>query len=110
LGALFVQKEDLAGAESSFNEAIDVLRKTFPEDHWQIANAQGLLGGCYTKLKRYDEAEDLLLRSYRIIDQQFGEKHRRTQAVLRRIVELYEAWEKPEKAAEYNQRLVEKDL
>jgi serine/threonine protein kinase len=110
LGALFVQKEDLVEAERSFNEAIDVLRKTFPEDHWQIANAQGLLGGCCIKLKRYGEAEDLLLRSYSIIGQQFGEKHRRTQALLRRIVELYKNWKKPEKAAEYQKRLVERNM
>jgi serine/threonine protein kinase/tetratricopeptide (TPR) repeat protein len=110
MGALLIMKEDLAEAERSFNGAINVLRKTFPEDHWQVANAKGLLGGCFTKQERYEEAEDLLLGNYSIIKSQFGGEHRRTQAVLNKIVELYEVWNKPEKAVEYRSLLQENEV
>jgi outer membrane protein assembly factor BamD (BamD/ComL family) len=58
-----------------------------------------------TKEGRYAEAEKLLTESLQIIKKQFGQDHPRTQAALRRIVELYEAWGKPKQAAAYKAML-----
>jgi hypothetical protein len=52
-------------------------------------------------MERYEEAEPLLTRSYVAIRDQFGEDHPRTAAARRRVVALYEAWDKPEAAARY---------
>jgi len=101
LGALQVRKGAYGEAERSFREAISVFKKTFPDDHWQIANANSLLGGCLARLGRYGEAEKLLVKSYSLLKKQFGASHRRTVAALKRIIELYEAWGKPDKAEEY---------
>ena len=60
-----------------------------------------LWGHNYYELERYEEAEDLLLGSYSVIKRQFGEEHRRTQAVLKKIIDLYEALCRSEKAAKY---------
>jgi len=109
LGALLVKKGAYEEAEQSFREAIVVFKKTFPENHWQIANANSLLGGCLSKIRRYSQAETLLLESYSIIEKQFGEGHRRTQAALKRIIELYEAWGKSDKAEEYRVFLKKED-
>ena len=105
LGGLQVNKEAYEEAEQSFREAISVFKKTFPENHWQIANANSLLGGCLSKLRKYSQAEKLVVEGYSIVKKQFGASHRRTQAALKRIIELYEAWEKPEKAAMYKAKL-----
>ncbi len=101
LGALQVRKGAYEEAEQSFREAISVFKKTFADDHWQIANANSLLGGCLSKSGRYDEAERLLVESYHALKKQFGASHRRTVAALKRVIELYDAWGKPDKAEEY---------
>lgn len=101
LGALLVKKEAYEEAEKAFRQAIDVLRKTFPENHWQIANANSLLGGCLSKSGNFSQAEKLLVESYSTLEKQFGASHPRTQAALKRIIELYEAWGKPKKVKEY---------
>jgi serine/threonine protein kinase/Tfp pilus assembly protein PilF len=109
LGGLLVNKGAHEEAEQSFREAIAVFKKTFPENHWQIANANSLLGGCLSKLRRYSQAEKLLGESHSIIKKQFGASHRRTIAALKRIIELYETWKKPDKAAEYLEILKENE-
>jgi eukaryotic-like serine/threonine-protein kinase len=101
LARLLQLKGDYAAAESQYREAIEVNRKVFPEDHWQIATIKSLLGGCFMDERRYREAEPLLLESYPIIRSSFGPAHNRTVVAGRRIVDLYKAWGKPQKAAEY---------
>ena len=105
LGGLQVNKGAYEEAEQSFREAIAVFKKTFPENHWQIANANSLLGGCLSKLGRYSEAEKFLVESYSIINKQFGASHRRTIAALKRVIELYDAWGKSDKAEEYRVKI-----
>ncbi len=51
---------------------------------------------CLTKLRRYEDAETMLLA---IED--------RTADVIRALVELYEAWDKPDEAAEWRAKLPE---
>ena len=107
LGVLQVNKGAYEEAEKSFREAIVVFKKTFPENHWQIANVNSLLGGCLSKLERYGEAEKLLVDGYSIINKQFGASHRRTIAALKRVIELYDAWGKSDKAEEYRVKIKE---
>jgi hypothetical protein len=60
-----------------------------------------VLGACLSALQRYAEAEPLLQGSYATFKARFGPQHKRTQPVIRYLMNLYEAWGKPEKAAEY---------
>ena len=68
-------------------------------------NVEGILGECLTLLKRFDEAEPLLNRSYNAY--QPGPTCRdKLQGpglveVCDRLENLYEAWGKPEKAAQF---------
>ncbi len=105
LGALLVMKGAYDEAEQSFSQAVAVLKRAFPENHWQIANANSLLGGCLSKSGKFVQAEKLLVKSYSTLEKQFGASHPRTQGALRRIIELYVAWGKPEKAAKYREYL-----
>jgi eukaryotic-like serine/threonine-protein kinase len=101
LASLLQRKGDYAGAEPLYRRALVLNRKAFPEDDWQVATVSSLLGGCLVAERRYAAAEPLLLESYPIIKSAFGDSHKRTQVAARRIVDLYNAWGKPEKAQPY---------
>jgi hypothetical protein len=60
------------------------------------------LGECLTTQKRYAGAEPLVLENYRIIVRWIADERDppRVEA-RRRLKALYEAWNKPEKAATY---------
>jgi eukaryotic-like serine/threonine-protein kinase len=101
LAALQVRMGKYDEAKKNFDEGVEIRGKVFGEDHWDTATARSLLGGCLTKEGQYAQAEGLLTKSLDIIKKQFGQEHPRTQAALRRVVELYEAWGKPKQAAAY---------
>jgi len=105
LAAALVRKGDYKSAEELFHKAIAIQRKTFAEKSWEIATTKLLLGTCHTKAKRFKEAEPLILEAFPIIEKNFGALHPRTQAAVKSLIGLYEAWGKPEKAAEYSSLL-----
>ncbi|MCP4662024.1 MAG: tetratricopeptide repeat protein, partial [bacterium] len=101
LAAVLVSRGAAAEAEALSRQALDVFRQTLPADHWWIPSTESILGGSLTGLGRCAEAEPLLLRSYPIVRDRTGERSVHTRIVLGRLVTLYEAWGKTEKAAEY---------
>jgi serine/threonine protein kinase/tetratricopeptide (TPR) repeat protein len=68
------------------------------------ARAEGVLGLCLLGLRRFDEAEPLLLASYASLDAQPRASRARREA-LQRLVALYGARGETEKAAAYRGRL-----
>ena len=110
LANVLERKGDLAGAESMYRDALTLRRKAFPNEpdgHWEVATIKSLLGGCLTAAKRYADAEPLLLESYPVIKGNFGDAHPRTQVALKRLVDLYDAWGKSAKGAQYRAMLVQ---
>jgi serine/threonine protein kinase/tetratricopeptide (TPR) repeat protein len=105
LASVLVRKGDYKSAEQLFRQALEIQRKTFAEKSWEIATTKLLLGACYTEARRFEEAESLIQGAFPIIKQNFGADHPRTQAAVKRLIGLYEAWGKPEKAAEYTLEL-----
>ena len=101
LAALLSATHDDSAAEPLIRSALTIYRRSLPEGDWQIINAESVLGGVLTGLGRYAEAEPLLLNAYPILQEQRGEHSACTRDTLRRLVTLYDAWGKPEKAAEY---------
>jgi len=102
LAAALVRKGDYESAQELFRQALGIQRKTFAEQSWQVATTKLLLGASYIEEKRYQEAEALLLEAFPIIEKAFSISHPRTQAAVKSLISLYEAWGKPEKAAEYS--------
>jgi tetratricopeptide (TPR) repeat protein len=96
-----VKKGDYKSAEELFGRALEIQRKTFAERSWEIANTKLLLGACLKEEKKYPEAESLMLEAFPIIEKSFGIGHPRAQAQVKRLVDLYEAWGKPDRAATY---------
>ncbi len=77
------------------------MRQVKPEGDWEIADAESLLGAYLLRRGRYREAEPYLIGSYPTIKEVRGEQAIYTRLALKRILELYEAWGKPEELAPY---------
>jgi hypothetical protein len=56
-----------AAAEPLVRRAFEIRRRVLGEGNWQTASAESLLGAVLTALRRYDEAEPLLLRAGQIL-------------------------------------------
>ncbi len=103
LGSTLLQQKKWAEAEPVLRECLVIREKTMPED-WTTFNTRSMLGDSLAGQKNYAEAEPLLVSGYE------GMKAReakipavarvRIDEAIERLVKLYEAWGKPEKAAE----------
>jgi len=92
-------------AEPLARESLAIF-KTSKTSPWRTPDAESVLGSCLTAQGRFAEAEPLLLGSYPILKADAGEGGRYAPAALRRIVDLYAAWDRPERAAVYQQLLI----
>jgi hypothetical protein len=102
--------EKFTEAEPLARECLTIHEKQTPDD-WVTFDAQSMLGGSLLGQKKYAEAEALLLPAYDGLKKReqkipFDDKVRRKEA-LQRIVQLYEATGRPDKAAESNRELTE---
>ncbi len=97
-------------AERLFGEAAETFRtRRLEKDPW-LGGALMNLGYCHTRMGRYAEAEPELLEGYRIKKAVHEEGHPLLVEATQRLVGLYEAWEKPEQAAQWRARLPEEPL
>jgi hypothetical protein len=98
-----------AEAEKHFRELLAIRTKKQPDD-FRTFNARSHLGAALLGQQKYAEAEPLLLAGYE------GMKHREQtvdpqakalnlRRALERLVQLYEAWDRPEQAAKWGQKL-----
>jgi len=108
LGRIQLREHKYAEAESTLRDLLKAYEKVMPES-WQRYNCQSLLGGSLEGQNKYAEAEPLLLSGYRgVIERETAiplEDRRVLSEAAGRIVHLYEHWEKPEKVAEWRDRL-----
>jgi serine/threonine protein kinase/tetratricopeptide (TPR) repeat protein len=105
LGVFLNSQGNYGEAEPLLKEAIDIYLTTSGPDVWEVPNARGHYGTCLSKLGRYAQAEGHLLAAHAGLDKFFGPQHRRTQKIVKDLIELYEAWGKPSKAAPYRKLL-----
>lgn len=84
-------------AEPLAREALAICRTTKLD--WRIADTESVLGGSLAAQGRFAEAEPLLLASYRSLKADPGEGANYAPAALQRIVNLYVAWGRPDRAA-----------
>jgi serine/threonine-protein kinase len=86
-------------AEPLLRESLDLRRRALPPGHWLIAASESALGACLVARGRFREAEGFLLHGYEGLRVSRGESHERTVEARRRLVTLYEAWNRPDRAA-----------
>lgn len=101
LASLLVARGDPQGCARAIDEALAIYRAVLPAGHWRTRNAESVRGACLVGLGRHAEAEPLLLESYPVLEAERGADSVYARDALRRIVELYQAWGRPEKAEAY---------
>jgi len=105
-----LQHRQYAAAETYLRECLMIADKQSP-DHWMLFNTKSLLGGALAGQKKFQEAEPLLVEGYS------GMKAReanippaaktRLPEAIRRLVDLYTAWDRPEEVAKWQTILEE---
>ena len=95
-------------AEPLLNQAHAIRLNVAPDD-WTTFNTRSLWGECLVGLKKYDEAEPLLISAFQGLEQRQEKivasvRASRLEDAARRIVELYEAIGKPNVAEEWRSR------
>ena len=77
--------------------------------HWKSGDCRDVYAAFLTDVARYEQAEALLLSAYPVLRDTLGSENVRTKRSLNHLVELYEAWEKPDEAARFRALLPEVD-
>ncbi len=101
LGRVRLAQGDARAAEPLLRQALAIRRQAYPAGDWRIGSVESLLGACLTAHGRYAEAEPLLLAAHGVLEDIPGPQGRDAAATRVRLVALYEAWGRPEKAAAY---------
>jgi non-specific serine/threonine protein kinase/serine/threonine-protein kinase len=107
-GGLLLTQKKPAEAELKLRASLTIRQKIQP-DEWTTFDTKSMLGEALLEQKKYDEAESLLLSGYeglkkREADIPVQKKSPITQA-LERLVRLYRAWNKEDKAAQWQKEL-----
>ncbi|HSK77016.1 MAG TPA: serine/threonine-protein kinase, partial [Thermoanaerobaculia bacterium] len=107
LARVYLDRGRPAAAEPLLRHALAVQQRSFAAGDWRLGETQSLLGDACTRLSRFAEAEPYLLRAAELLPVTPGSVGRETREAreardnLARLVALYEAWGRPEKAAPY---------
>jgi tetratricopeptide (TPR) repeat protein len=108
LGEIYQNHSEFGAAANAFKEASARYANSIGSQHWRSATAEGSYGETLVSLGRYEEAEESLLNALSVLRVVEG-RPRRTHRAIEALVALYEAWGKPDNAAEYRALLQEAD-
>jgi non-specific serine/threonine protein kinase/serine/threonine-protein kinase len=100
-GLLCEVRGEPAQGVTLLEEAIPVFERE--EQHFYTAIARSMLGVCLTGLRRYAEAESELQQGLRLLEVDPGPDHAKTKQTRERLVKLYDAWRRPDRAALYRE-------
>ena len=107
LGQNLIKQRKYAQAEVLLRQAL-AIREKGDRDNWGLFRAQAFLGACLAGQLRYAEAEPLLLEGYQGMlarKERIATPYRdHLDSVREWIIQLYQAWGKPEKAAEWKKK------
>lgn len=101
LALVLQQSGSIDEAEDLYSTAIASARRVLGNTHPDTINLMSKLASLHQDQKRFAEAEVLLELAYRNLEELRGLQHGRTIERIRALSSLYEAWDKPERAAEY---------
>jgi tetratricopeptide (TPR) repeat protein len=108
LGRLQLREHKYPGADATLQSALRGYEKAMPES-WERYDCLSMLGASLAGRKHYAEAEPLLLSGYQGMVERAGTIPFKDRPAIQQagqsIVQLYESWAKPEKAAEWRQTL-----
>lgn len=85
--------------------ANEYLTTAYGDDHWRTAWARSMQGAALTALQRFDEAEILTVPAYESLKNNSAARPAQVRDALQRVVELYEAWDRPNEAQRYREQV-----
>jgi tetratricopeptide (TPR) repeat protein len=107
LALAYLSQGKFAESQPVAREALEAEKKVQP-DNWQRYRAASLLGASLSGEKNYAEAEPLLLEGYQgmlaLKDRIDVPDRYHLELAHQWLVQLYQAWGKPDKAAEWKKR------
>jgi tetratricopeptide (TPR) repeat protein len=110
LGECLLRQDEYAQAEPLLRESLAVFEVKLP-DSWKTSQIQSRLGMAMLGQGRFAEAEPLLVRSYDALTAQEQQIPALSRNIVKdtgdRLVQLYEAWGRSDRAAEWRKRLPE---
>ena len=101
LGLTLTREGKAAEGEPYLREALAIRKKILPQGDISISIAVSALGECLSVQQRYAEAEPLLTDSYNELKSKLGDQEKRTVEARQRLAKLYDAWGKPDQAAQF---------
>ena len=102
---LYMARGHFAKAESLLIEALEISRRTLGDDHPLTLTTVNNLAIVNKEQAKYKDAEDLLIEAVEGRIQKLGKQHPDTIESMKDIIELYEAWSKPQQAAQWRAKL-----
>ena len=101
LGRALMKNGKLTEAEKYLRQGLEIhVKRSGPEDR-SSAVAESSLGECLALQKQYAAAEPLLKHGYEVLHTKLGSQDWTTVESLKRLISLYEKWNRPEAAASY---------
>jgi len=108
VGSAYLQRADLEMAQDQpgaavedYREAMSIFGTTLPSNDPEAVFARAGVGQALLAMGDYEAAERLLLNGYNSFLADFGGDDEDVRAFSRHLADLYEAWGKPQLAAEY---------
>ena len=105
LAVLRSKQKRFEEAESLFTEAWEGRRQKLGEDHPDTLESLYDFGVMTLEQGRHEQAETKLLAAYEGRTKKLGPEHPMTLKSIHTLIQLYDAWHKPEQAEEYRGKL-----
>ena len=107
LAGISIETNHFKEASKLLLESLNIRMSVLPSDHIDIYKTKHKLGYCFLKLKKYQDAENNLLDSYKYFKENSEKEDKNILETLENIVKLYNLWNKPKKVAEYKALLTD---
>jgi len=108
LALVYLAQGKFAASEPVARQALETEKKKIQPDNWQRYRAASLLGASLSGEKNYADAEPLLLEGYQgmlaLKDRIDVPDRYHLELAHQWLVQLYQAWGKPDKATEWKKR------
>lgn len=105
LGKLYLAQELPRKAVPYFKKAVKLRKEGYGTNNWRTAQAMSFLGINFFHLEKFEQAEPLLIQSYKILDKKRQNDDKYRIKTLEYIIQLYDQWEKPSKKKKFRELL-----
>jgi eukaryotic-like serine/threonine-protein kinase len=101
LASVYGSLDRFDDAEAAYKSALASIAGSMGRKYWVYGQTQYNYGELLRHRGRMAAAEPLLVQGYQRVRDGLGQDARRTQLILKGLVDFYDAWKRPKQAAEY---------